>query len=297
MRTTTTARPATPAPHTRAEATRGRRLGRYSASATQQREVLRVPLPDGSALVIDYELATLAAGRLVAHLAADEPAENAQIVCDLYIADASRGRCRAVTNHDFQATPHAAPPAPHTETHAPPGGPLQDDDGYLYRLRAIPADRGAPELRWTRSHQPGREQRYAPVSLRDLIGSLQAYEPAREITRAAIARHAEHISTRRLQIELDRLANSPVVLNRKLRQQVQRMVERGEVSISQIAVRCGRIKRDSHGKLSGETSWVARRIGLMPEAGAQKPCPWIRSDVLARIARDGLGISPHEAEA
>ena len=66
--------------------------------------------------------------------------------------------------------------------------------------------------------------------------------------------------------------------------------------MSVIALRCGRIKRDPNGRESGETSWLARRIGVAPEAGAPRPTPWIHTDVLALIARDGLGIAPAEAE-
>lgn len=134
------------------------------------------------------------------------------------------------------------------------------------------------------------------ASLRHLVGSLQAYEPARTITRIALTHSGEHVSTQRLREELKRLADSPVVLNRALRIEVQHHVKRGEVSMSEIAIRCGRSKRDARGNLSGETSWLARRIGAKPEAGAQKPGPWIHSDVLALIARDGLGVCPHEVE-
>ena len=68
------------------------------------------------------------------------------------------------------------------------------------------------------------------------------------------------------------------------------------MTMSVIAIRCGRIKRDPNGRESGETSWLARRIGVAPEAGAPRPTPWIHTDVLALIARDGLGIAPAEAE-
>ena len=47
---------------------------------------------------------------------------------------------------------------------------------------------------------------------------------------------------------------------------------------------------------SGETSWLARRIGQTPEAGQDQPTPWVHSDVLALIARDGLAMSPNEVE-
>jgi len=68
------------------------------------------------------------------------------------------------------------------------------------------------------------------------------------------------------------------------------------VSLSAIAMRCGRVKRDPRGNLSGETSWLGRRLGLLPEAGEASPTPWVHSDVLALIARRGLGVSPREVE-
>ena len=66
--------------------------------------------------------------------------------------------------------------------------------------------------------------------------------------------------------------------------------------MSEIAIRCGRRKVDRRGNLSGETSWLGRRIGQIPEAGQSVPTPWISSKVLALIAREGLGVSPHEVE-
>jgi hypothetical protein len=66
--------------------------------------------------------------------------------------------------------------------------------------------------------------------------------------------------------------------------------------MSEIAIRCGRVKRDRRGNESGETSWLARRLGLLPEGGQSTPTPWIHSDVLALIARSGLGLSPREVE-
>jgi hypothetical protein len=66
--------------------------------------------------------------------------------------------------------------------------------------------------------------------------------------------------------------------------------------MSEIAIRCGRVKRDSRGNESGETSWLARRLGMLPEGGHETPTPWVHSDVLALIARRGLGISPREVE-
>jgi hypothetical protein len=81
-----------------------------------------------------------------------------------------------------------------------------------------------------------------------------------------------------------------------LRETVQRELRLGALSMSEIALRCGRVKHDRRGNTSGQTSWLARRIGQKPEGGGDRPCPWIHSDVLALIARDGLRLSPHEVE-
>lgn len=48
---------------------------------------------------------------------------------------------------------------------------------------------------------------------------------------------------------------------------------------------------------SGETDWLARRLGIVPSASESAPTPWVHSDVLALIARDGLRIRPHSSSA
>ncbi len=300
MSTTTTA----PPPHA-AEATplqpgagarRTRSLGSYIALDTQQtREVVSLQRPDGSTLVVDYQLGTLSDGRLVAHLAPDEPPENAQIVCELYLADDTKGRCRAVTREDFDLTRHATPPPSGAD--APTAvDAVKDAEGHVYRIRELPTLETMGELRWTRSREPGREFGFDAVSFRDVVAAVEAYEPARTITTQALTRCARNLSTRRLREEYERLIGSPIVLNRGLREAVQRELRVGVLSMSEIALRCGRVKRDTRGNVSGETSWLARRIGQMPEGGEQKPGPWIHSDVLALIARDGLGVCPREVE-
>jgi len=295
MSITATAPSPSRTPDADAELLRTRTLGRYLPHAAgEEREVLRIQRPDGSALVVDYQLGTLIDGRLVARLSPDEPEENAQIVCDLYLADENRGRCRAVSSEDFEGSRHATPP-PAAEQPLPPAR-LRDADGYVYRIRELDSERSGPELRWTRSQRPGSEDAFDALTLRDVIGHLQAYDPARALTYQALACSLERVSKGRLAAELQRLNDGVIVLNRRLREAVQRAVAGGELSMSEIARRCGHTKRDTRGNLSGETSWLARRIGLLPEAGQQHPCPWIHTDVLARIARDGLCISPLEVE-
>jgi hypothetical protein len=45
-----------------------------------------------------------------------------------------------------------------------------------------------------------------------------------------------------------------------------------------------------------DTSWLARRVGLLADPGDSRPTPWVHTDVLVLIARAGLGIAPRDAE-
>jgi len=288
-------RMATPA---RSDARCVRRLGQYAAPDDgQTRQIVSVKRPDGSTLVIDRLARTLADARLVAQLAPEEPVENADIVAGMYLADPTRGHCRRLTEQDLN-------PAHDGDSCAPNGGipwqrtALRDADGHIYRIRELAIGASASELRWTRSCHPGREHPFEAVRLRDVVGALQDYEPPRTVTVQALAVHRDRcdVSASRLRGELERLARSPIVLNRGLREAVAHKLARGELSMSEIAIRCGRAKRDRRARLSGETSWLARRIGQTPEAGRDRPTPWVHSDVLALIARDGLAMSPNEVE-
>lgn len=275
------------------------RLGEYTDRETgTEREIIGCGLSDGGVLVIDRFTITHTDSRLLARLQPDEAPENAQIVCDLYLEDKTRGRCRRVTTEDY------------TPDHHPMNGsdgacgmawrkPQKARDGSSYRIREIPKEDGlAPELRWTRSPQNSPQGSFESVRLREVIAHFQAYEPSRTITLRALAAFGEHdrVSTHRLRRELKLLTSSCVVLNRGLREAVQRKIAQGELSMSEIAVRCGRTRNDRNGNSAGEASWVARRIGQVPETGKDQPTPWIHSDVLALIARDGLGGIPREVE-
>jgi hypothetical protein len=280
------------------DARRARRLGQYAAPDDgQTREIVSLQRPDGSTLVIDWLVGVLADARLVAQLAPEEPVENADIVAGMYLADPTRGHCRRLTEQDLNpahdcdsCTPNGSIPWQRTA--------LRDAHGHIYRIRELAIGASASELRWTRSCHPGREHPFDAVRLRDVVGALQDYEPARTLTAQALTVHGERCdaSVWRLAGELQRLARSPIVLNRALREAVQRALARGELSMSEIAIRCGRCKRDRRGNVSGETSWLARRIGQTAEAGQDQPTPWVHSDVLALIAREGLAMSPNEVE-
>jgi hypothetical protein len=274
------------------------RLGHYAAPDTgEPREIISVPGAEGSTLVIDQLACSLADARLVARLAADEPPENARIVAEMYLADETRGRCRRVSAQDLQLSPLAAS-RPTSEQPPSPSPSVLDANGCSYRIRRVSTGDAFPQLRWTRSCHPGCNDDFDVLTLRDVVARLEDYEPARTVTAEALALHRDDpcVCTSRLRDELDRVTGSPILLNRGLREVVQRVVARGEVSMSEIALRCGRIKRDRRGNVSGETSWLARRIGQLPEGGKDNPTPWVHSDVLALIVRAGLGASPHEVE-
>ena len=78
-------------------------LARYVDAQGRAREVVAQAGFQGSVLVVDRDAATLGDRRLVAHLCADEPGENAALVCGSYLDQVRRGgyRCRSLTAADF----------------------------------------------------------------------------------------------------------------------------------------------------------------------------------------------------
>jgi hypothetical protein len=274
-------------------------LGRYVEDETKRaRELISFPRPDGSVFVVDRLARTAGDGRVVAHLAPSEPPENAGIIAEMYLADGERrGRCRRLTADDLLLTRPASSPASIQSTvlqHTP----LLDGEGYCFRLRELATGRSVPELRWARSRLHGEQEPPELVTLREVVARLEDYEPARALTIEALAAYREDpsCSTCTLDDELQRLQASTLVLNRKLREAALAAVKHRGLSMSEIALRCGRTKRDRSGGVNGETSWLARRIGQAPESGEEHPSPWVQSDVLALIAREGLQVCPREVE-
>jgi hypothetical protein len=275
-------------------------LARYVDEQGRARELVALSGFQGSALVVDRDAATLGDRHLVAHLAVDEPRENATLVTASYLDRVRHGgcRCRALTDADLRAVPF-----PEGDDRVPSAGPVAtpaepvDRLGGAYRLRPLQTGMSIPELRWRR-HSPPPAAAERTVSMREAIASLESYEPIRTLTVHALAaaRDGHELSTAVLRAELARVQQSPIVLNRGLREMVLACMERDGLSMSEIAIRCGRVKRGADGHESGETSWLARRLGLLPEGGKAAPTPWIHSDVLALIARRGLGVSPREVE-
>jgi hypothetical protein len=272
-------------------------LGRYRDPQGCLRQVVALPGAGGSVLVVDREAITLCDRRLVAHLAADEPRANAALVCDHYLREPAGRWCRRVSLEDLEVVPltgsEKQEPAEASSATA-----LVDKQGRSYRLELCHTRMSIPQLRWCR-RLPGLEGGLPePVSMRDAIAGLESYEPVRGLTHKALAAHRDDcaVSTATLRAERARMETSQIVLNRGLRRAVLTMTAAHGLSMSEIAVRCGRVKHDARGKQSGETSWLARRLGIVPEGGQSAPTPWIHTDVLALIARRGLGISPREVE-
>jgi hypothetical protein len=266
-----------------------RRLGRYPDGDGRMCEVVCRAGCDGSVLVVDRD----AGGRgrpelLVAHLGADEPPENASLVCRQYLDGGGRRvPCRELTPEDARRAPFGEEDGAIPRAAKWLASPLEG-----FALQRLNTGMSIPELRWTRAGLA------APLSLREGIAVMESYEPLLGCTRRALVgcRRDEGVSTVVLAAELARVLESPIVLNRGLREAVLQRTRAGWLSMSEIALRCGRVKRDRKGNLSGETSWLARRIGLLAEGGQGAPTCWIHSDVLALIAREGLGIAPREVE-
>lgn len=279
----------------RAVRSRGRVLARYLDEQGRPHELVSLPGAEHSMLVVDRELRAQGRQWLVAHLAADEPNANARLICMAYLQSSPADRrCRTVLPRDWQSPPlqHPGERTPFRLADQPP----LSAGGEGVRIDLVSAHMSIPALRWTRLDDAGGPAR--PISLRDAVAAEQSYEPFRTLTRRALAAHADdpEVSVTVLRAELDRVLASPIVLNRGLREAVLDHVRERRTSMSEIAIRCGRVKQDRGGRVNGETSWLARRIGLLPEARHKQPTPWVHSDVLGLIAREGLGISPREAE-
>lgn len=297
-----------------------RLLTSYHDPRRRLREVIAIRGARASLLLVDRDAFSGDDCRLVAHLSSDEPPDNASIICADYLSRLERGPlvCRRLRPGDLRSEPDDEPTTPGSAS-----DPLVDRDpadlarelsespilvrgsgpeapAERFELHARTSGGGPAQLRWWRCDAGGPLH---PVSLRHTVAALESYEPVSRLTRTATqgdsqpsSRAGETISVSVLRAELKRVLHSPIVLNRAVREAVLERVASGEVSLSEIAVRCGRIKRDSAGNESGETSWLGRRLGLLPEGGKTSPTPWIHSDVLALIARDGLGIPPREVE-
>jgi single-strand DNA-binding protein len=201
---------------------------------------------------VDRDATTKGDRRLVAHLAADEPVDNAAIVSLRYIDDVRDRRvvCRALTPRDARTVPLAE----EEQVQLSAATLLADREpsdqrGYRYRLDRVQTGMSIPELRWQRHGTPAPACN-AIVSVREAVAALESYEPVRGLSIRALALHDcdPEVSTTVLRAELTRVQNSPIVLNRCLREAVLASTDRQQLSMSEIALRCGRVKRDSDGE-------------------------------------------------
>ncbi len=265
------------------------RLRSYRSATGEARQIVLIDAAGGSRLVLD-RLPGGEDARLLAHLAADEPDANGRLVCADYLANSDRA-CRTLRARDLQLPGEGMVGATGRQPPPTPSSVLVDAAGVRYRLAATQLPR---EIRWQRE----QDGQISVVSAREVVAALQDYEPVCTLTRAAIRRWRSdrRISVARLGLELRRIETSPIVLNRRLREAVVSAVRERGVSLSAIAVACGREKHDQHGNGSGETSWLLRRVGLAPDRARGVCNPWVHSDTLALIAREGLGIAPREVE-
>ena len=145
------------------------------------RELISEPGADGTVLVVDRNVATHDDRRLLAHLAADEPVENALLICRHYLRDPrSHGRCcRYLTDEDLSAAPPTGPQAPEADSPPPQllDSQIADLRGASYALRRVDGGRSVPQLRWCRRTATEADARVAPLCLREVIGCLESYEP------------------------------------------------------------------------------------------------------------------------
>lgn len=274
-------------------------LADYIDAGGRRRELCALSAHAGTVLVLDRDATTLCDRRLIAHLAADEPPENAEIVCHHYLQETDGRWCRRVRREDLETIPSGefgrqSQTVDLTDTEES----VTDSEGNVYRI-GVPTDkRSAVQLRWCRRLAGVDGGEWQQVGLRDVVAALESYEPMLTLTERVTARRSDEpgVKLTCLCTELERLRASPIVLNRALREAVLDAIDRRGMSMSEIALRCGIVKHDRRGKPSGETSWLARRVGIMPEGGETKTTRWVHSDVLAVIARRGLGISPREVE-
>ena len=166
-------------------------LERYRAPDGCAREIVRLDAVAGSTLVVDRCAADAGDPRLVAHLAADEPADNARIVCACYLTErCSRRPCalpRALQPCDLRTAPLGDVPPAAPDERAAAARALVDEHGRRHRLAAVATTvLMIPELRWLRELPAGSHGPAELVSVRDVTGALQAYEPVRTLSAEAI---------------------------------------------------------------------------------------------------------------
>src|SRR6202035_3164195 len=166
----------------------GSLLAGYVDTDGRARELLALPGHGGSILLLDRDAATLCDRRLVAHLAADEPPDNAAVVCRHYLDDSNGRWCRRVRPEDLQVAPFASLERRARDNLDPPQAPLEDRHGHVYRL-APPlgeSSTSTTKLRWYSGTSDSEDVHWEQVKLRDVVAALESYEPVRTLTEQAL---------------------------------------------------------------------------------------------------------------
>ena len=207
-------------------------------------------------------------------------------MCEHYLRDTAGHWCRRVTAEDLQVVPLGRQG---TRPGSRSGGDTELDRAHRQAGTDIPAGAlhdgmSIPELRWHRRSPTvaGSE----PVGMREAIASLESYEPVRTLTSKALALHRAdpEVSTATLRTEQARVERSEIVLNRGLRRAALAAAATQDLSMSEIAMRCGKIRCDAKGQgkrrdqLAGPASgaragrrwWHAHAVDPHRRAGADR---------------------------
>lgn len=251
----------------------------YRNQNGEQREVVIYERPEQSTLVIDRNNESHADLRLVGEIPTDEPEANARLLACMWAGCPLEKRHIAVYTGELPHVPEALPTR------------LAIDE-VTYRIALVAREHGpGNDLRWV-IERPGRPA--VVTTLRQVVAAFEAYEPATAMSNAAIELTPEEVDGGHavLARELNRVRSSRRILNRGLREAVQAEVARG-TSLAEIAARCGRVEIVK-GASKGESSWVARRVGLAGD-GHGVPRRWIDRDVLVQIAA-AISLTPADVE-
>ena len=146
------------------------------------RELVMLDGAGGSRLLVDRRESDGADARLLAHLAVDEPDENARLVCREFLADERRG-ARRLAPGDFGGRGEGE----HRSEPRAAFRPRVLTDAAGRRYCCVPAASRSSCAGGGR--RAAAERRRVTLSARDVVGALEAYEPVCAITRAAVARY------------------------------------------------------------------------------------------------------------
>ena len=176
-------------------------LGSYPDPRGRRREVIARAGAAGSVLVLDRDADTRGDVRLLAHLAADEPSENAALVCRRYLEDGSahRYRCPRLTPSDLLDEPFPAATSAEPVDEQGGRGRLLDGDGRAYALEPRRGSMSIPELRWRRHDPAPQMDGSETVSVREVVARLESYQPVCGMTLASLRKYEPDpgVSTRR----------------------------------------------------------------------------------------------------